>query len=324
YALKLGLESDVVITGAAPNIFTDERLKQNKLTFRYGERIFKVSPYAKFNPRILKMLYLNYTRYRNKNLFMLCNGAFVHQDLRWAKIKPEKMYKWGYFTKVTPLHAAKVLENKRQAKIKLLFVARLIPLKHPDMLIDLGEMLKAKGYDFEINIIGTGEMETELKRSTTERQLEHNIHFLGNLPNNRVLEEMQSNNALIFTSDRNEGWGAVINEAMSNACTVVASHIVGSIPFLIQHGKSGLVFKSGDIKDLFKKVEQLILNRASAEQMALQAYHDISSIWSPQNAANNFLKLAESKLNNCKSTIIQGPCTEAEYFPENWFDKISD
>ncbi len=32
-SLKLGIDSDVVITGSAPDIFIAERLKRNKLTF---------------------------------------------------------------------------------------------------------------------------------------------------------------------------------------------------------------------------------------------------------------------------------------------------
>ena len=39
-AMRLGRESDVVIIGAAPYDFIEERLKENKLTFRYSERFF--------------------------------------------------------------------------------------------------------------------------------------------------------------------------------------------------------------------------------------------------------------------------------------------
>ena len=40
-ALQLGLESDVVITGSAPDCYIKERIKANKLTFRYSERVLK-------------------------------------------------------------------------------------------------------------------------------------------------------------------------------------------------------------------------------------------------------------------------------------------
>ena len=44
-ALKLAVESDVVIFGSAPEIFIKERIKHNKTTFRYSERIFKKGRY---------------------------------------------------------------------------------------------------------------------------------------------------------------------------------------------------------------------------------------------------------------------------------------
>ena len=40
-AMRLGEESDVVIIGSAPEDFIVKRLAQNKLTFRYSERLFK-------------------------------------------------------------------------------------------------------------------------------------------------------------------------------------------------------------------------------------------------------------------------------------------
>jgi glycosyltransferase involved in cell wall biosynthesis len=43
----------------------------------------------------------------------------------------------------------------------------------------------------------------------------------------------------IFTSDRNEGWGAVLNEAMGSGCAVVAADLIGSVPYLIEHKKMG-------------------------------------------------------------------------------------
>ena len=38
-AMKLALESDVIITGSAPEKYTVSRIEQHKLTFRYSERI---------------------------------------------------------------------------------------------------------------------------------------------------------------------------------------------------------------------------------------------------------------------------------------------
>ena len=64
-ALKLGLESDVVIMGDAPDEFIKERLKQNKLTFRYYERFFKEGRWRILDPRVLRAHYKQDFKYRN-------------------------------------------------------------------------------------------------------------------------------------------------------------------------------------------------------------------------------------------------------------------
>ena len=54
---------------------------------------------------------------------------------------------------------------------------------------------------------------------------------------------MRKHEIFLFTSDRNEGWGAVSNESMSNGCILVGSDGIGSIPFLVEDGVSGITFK---------------------------------------------------------------------------------
>ena len=53
-ALKLGRTSDVVVMGTAPEIFIEERLKLNKITFRYSERPLKEGFIKFFIPRLTK------------------------------------------------------------------------------------------------------------------------------------------------------------------------------------------------------------------------------------------------------------------------------
>ncbi len=322
-ALSLLVTSDVVIMGSSPPFFIKERMKGNKLTFRQAERELRKGPYQKFFPKTIRRLWLNHTRYRKRNLHMLCSSAYASRDLEWAFAYPGRKYKWGYFTKVASLNVEAVLKAKRQSKLRLLFVARLIPLKHPELLIEVAEALNAKKYDFEISVIGSGELEDQLKNTTKEKGLGQCIQFLGNLDNEVVLQEMQKHNVLLFTSDRNEGWGAVINEAMSNACTVIGSHEIGSIPYLIKHGETGLIFKSKSAKDLCTKIERLILDRELCEKMAFNAYHTISKIWAPRNAASNFLQLVKDLKAKREVTVKDGPCSIASPISESGFYKSS-
>ena len=53
---------------------------------------------------------------------------------------------------------------------------------------------------------------------------------------------MERADIYLATSDRQEGWGAVINEAMNSGCAVVADHMMGAVPYLISHEENGMIY----------------------------------------------------------------------------------
>lgn len=310
-ALELGLESDIVIMGSAPDIYIEQRLKANKITFRYSERWFKKIDYHLFSPRAWFHWFNSHTKYRNKQLYMLCASAYTANDVSKIFAYPNKCFKWGYFTDVQNLNVNQVLENKRQDCFKMLWVARWLDWKHPELPIKLAYELKQKGYNFQISMAGSGPLQEEMKSLCHSLDVEDCISFIGNMPNNDIIHLMQRSNALLFTSDRNEGWGAVLNEAMSNGCTVVASHLIGSVPFLVQNGKNGLIFKSENLESLVNQVEELLNNRIYGEELAINAYQTMSNEWSPRHAAQSFFKLSSSLLEGRLIDFQDGPCSKA-------------
>lgn len=57
------------------------------------------------------------------------------------------------------------------------------------------------------------------------------VTFTGPVQSDKVRGFMERAGIFLFTSDRQEGWGAVLNESMNSGCAVVASHAIGSVPF---------------------------------------------------------------------------------------------
>ena len=92
---------------------------------------------------------------------------------------------------------------------------------------------------------------------------------------------------------------------------MVASNEIGSVPYLIEDGKNGQIFKSKDLDSLCKRVIYLIDNPVRRKEMAVKAYSTMKDNWSPQRAAENFLRLAEELLAGNKGSILIGPCSKA-------------
>lgn len=319
-AQVLALKSDVVIIGSAPEIYVKERIRQKKLTFRYSERIYKQGLWKVFSPRRLKVMMLDHTRYWNHPVYMLCASAYTPFDYSLTASYLNKTYKWGYFPEVKQQDVDALLAHKREKqRISILWVARLIGLKHPEVAIFLAERLKKNGYDFDLNIIGNGEMEAQLRMMICDKQLEGCVHMLGAMPPEAVRENMEQADIFLFTSDFNEGWGAVLNESMNSACAVVASHAIGSVPFLLENGKNGYIYRYGDMDSLYEHVVRLIDQPEQRESIGRNAYHTLATQWNADIAAERLMTLSRAICSG-KSTEIfaEGPCSYAPIIGNNW------
>ena len=310
-ALRLGLDSDVVIIGSAPDEFITERLNENKLTFRYFERFFKQGRWRILDPRVMIAHYKQDFRYRNKNLYMLCASAYTAPDCRFIFSYPNKTYKWGYFpeTNLSDYESAKK-EKETNKKTKILWVSRFIKLKHPEEIIRLAKKLKEDNYNFEIEMVGIGELREKYEKLTSDSNLTDVIKFSGPFSPNEILAKMKSADIFLFTSDRNEGWGAVLNESMSAGCAVVACKEIGSVPYLIKHGENGLIYNKNDKNSLYKNVRLLIDNKALRAKIQKSAYDTIKDVWNADVAAERLLCLIDSIKNGTETPYTYGPCSK--------------
>ena len=312
-ALEKGYKSDVVIIGSAPEIFIQERLNKNKITFRYTERILKEGVVRALDPRVSYGVWKQNTRYKDKNMFLLCASAYTSYDMHLFGAYPGKMYKWGYFPEVKNYDIDNLLKKKQENKeISILWAGRFLKWKHPEFAIKVAEGLKRKGYSFNLTMIGNGEMREDLRKEVQKKELQDVVLFKEFMPPESVRKYMEKADIFLFTSDFNEGWGAVLNESMNSGCAVVASHAIGSVPFLLKHGVNGMIFKSGDEIELLNQVMQLCDDEELRTNLGRQAYKTLSEEWNASNAALNFLKLSDAIMNKKTVEILSGPCSTAD------------
>ena len=319
-ALALAAECDVVIIGSAPKEYLQARLAQKKLCFVYSERLYKEGYEAWKWPVRLVRQYRNYGRH--KNLHLLCASAFTAADFAKTGTFVNKAYKWGYFPEVKQQNISALFDRKGENKrISILWVGRFLPLKHPDDVILLAEKLLAAGYDFSLDFIGAGQLETQLQTMIAEKGLEGRVRLLGTMSPEQVREHMEAADIYLFTSDRNEGWGAVLNESMNSGCAVVASHAIGSVPFLMQDGENGLIYRSGDVDDLYAKVKQLIEDPQLRRQLGENACKTMESAWNAQTAAQRLMELSQELMHSRHSVrFADGPCSPAQRLKDTWYD----
>ena len=185
--------------------------------------------------------------------------------------------------------------------------------KHPDDVLTLAKRLKCEGRKFHISIVGDGEMKNELESMREAYGLSEYITFLGSVSVEKVREYMEKASIYLFTSDKKEGWGAVLNEAMNSGCAVVASDAAGSTPYLMKNGENGMVYHSGNMEELYQSVVKLLDSPKLCSSLGVKAYETIVNDWNAENAATCLIRLAEQLLSDEKKSIgeAMGPCSQA-------------
>lgn len=312
--------ADVVIIGSAPYKMIKKRVKDKKLIFRYSERPLKNGlELLKYAFRFIKWHMQNPI---NSSIYILCASAYTAADYSKFGLYRNKMYKWGYFPKTKKyLNIETIICEKK--KNELLWCGRFLDWKHPDDLIKAAQLLREDGYSFHISFIGCGELDEELQLLVHELKLDKYISFLGSKHHELVRQYMEQASIYLFTSDNQEGWGAVLNESMNSACAVIASHAIGSVPFLIRNFENGLIYKSGDVNQIYKYVKDLFDHPKEQERMGMAAYKTIVNEWNAEVAAERFIVLAQKILEGEKYPEIykSGPCSKAEILNDGWYQK---
>ena len=290
-------QADVIIAGSAPEELIQPCIDRGQLIFRYHERPLKNGPEPlKYLPRLVKWHRRNPA---GKKIYLLCASGFAAGDYARFGLFRGKAYRWGYFP-----------EQKEYVDFDRLLDAK--KLKHPEKAIALAARLKDRGIPFTLRIIGTGPMERELRAEIARRQLEDCVCLLGAMAPEAVRGHMEKAQIFLLTSDRGEGWGAVVNEAMNSGCGMVVSSEVGSVPYLLRHGENGLVYPDGQEDKLTEQVKQLLTDPGYCRKLGLAAYETIRWLWNADVAAERLLALAEGILRGEKAPELyrEGPCSK--------------
>lgn len=165
-----------------------------------------------------KYLMLKY----GKNISTLLPTGLLGVE-QYRRIGFQNVFEWGYFTE------SAISDNffkNCNSTPKLLFVGSLDKRKNILNLIKTMELPEFQAV--ELAIIGTGPLKEEVIKSTKEHK---NINYLGTIPNSDILHTMGRYDILILPSIF-DGWGAVVNEALSAGLRVICSDHCGAATLL--------------------------------------------------------------------------------------------
>ncbi len=135
------------------------------------------------------------------------------------------------------------------------FMGRLVSSKGARVLLEAAHELKAKGYVFQIKIIGEGLEREALETLALRLQIKDCIHFLGYVSNEQLEDTLPDTAALVVPSLAGEVFGLVVVENMLHGRTLIVSDL-GSLREVI--GDAGLIFPPGDVSALAHCMQQVM------------------------------------------------------------------
>jgi glycosyltransferase involved in cell wall biosynthesis len=144
----------------------------------------------------------------------------------------------------------KYKEKKAGEKTKFVHVSLLSNQKNPEGMLAAFARVKKQRNDFELTIVGP--VNSKIKKMTGELSLKEHIRFTGEIPYERVADEIGNADAMIHFA-RFETFGCVVAEALCSGVPVIASDI-DVLKELITDKQNGLLAKEADENDLAEKI----------------------------------------------------------------------
>lgn len=289
---KLIYEAKDVILACARFDLLFSRINSGKRVFIAHERIFKKGAIKWLDPRTWKMRKF-FRSVRDKNVYMLSIGDFAARDFRLLGFNKNKIYRFGYFPSTNNV-SFDLVREKRDKQCRVIWVGRMVNFKRPKMAVKAFSKLPA---EYSLTMVGDGMLLGEVERYLENKKI--NVTLVGNIPNSKVRELMIQSDVLLSTSDKGEGWGAVINEGMSCGCAIVCSDTIGCAGTLVDNDNA-VLFKTNSLNDL---VRAICVAKENLEILSKKSLATINDSYNPARAAERFVRLAES---DDKSGAIDG------------------
>jgi len=184
--------------------------------------------------------------------------------------------------------------DKAAGSFKLVQVARLdASKKGQDILIRALSILKKSGIDnITVDFIGTGSSLNELKALAEELEVASEIRFPGLQDRESIYKNLCGYDIMCHPA-RYEGFGLSVVEGLAAGVPVVVSDEGG--PFeIIEKGKYGLSFTTGDASDLADKILFAMQHYEMMLQVADAARKYVNDKYSVRRMVADYLKEYQS------------------------------
>lgn len=180
-------------------------------------------------------------------------------------------------------------QSNARAGDKVIFVwaGKFIKVKRPEDAIEAFIGAYEKNNNIVLWMIGSG----ALLESSRQLADKHPAIIFFGFKNQTELKELLCKADFLLLTSYSETWGLIINECFSLGIPAIVSDACGASVDLIENGKTGYCYKTGDVKALQNSIEMASLRERGSFVEDLKRKNEIYSYEGNKKAFMNFMDL---------------------------------
>lgn len=135
------------------------------------------------------------------------------------------------------------------------------------------QIIQQKMPESRLYLLGDGSQHEALKKMTEDMGI-NNVTFTGRIANDKIYEYLDKSD-IMLNSPIIDNMPVSLLEAMNSGLLVVSSN-VGGIPYMVENGKTGLLFESDNHESMAEKIIWALHNQDKALDIIDNAYSEVS------------------------------------------------
>lgn len=233
--------------------------------------------------------------YRHVDLYLAITDELAGMATRFLPMPPERIKRLYYGVESPAAMDAGRREQVQKAigipagRFAVGLVGRIEAGKGQHLLIEAVARLRQAGVPVHATIVGPV-MDLDyvegLKRSVRDKTLQDVILFFGSHPNPA---DIMGAFDVIVLATKKETFGLVLIEAMRGGVAVIGSN-AGGVPEIIEHGKTGLLFKPESAQDLSDKLLYLYEHQEQRQRLAQAGKDKADTVFTTEAHYDQLLK----------------------------------
>ena len=169
--------------------------------------------------------------------------------------------------------------------IKLIYVGSFLRRKNIGISVRVVKILKSLGYDVKLFIVGGNEKD-DYRAGKLAKENEGIVEIYNHIKEKEKLLDMYKKADIFIMPSRNETFGLVYIEAMSQGLPVIYSKGQG-IDGYFEDGEVGYPVKSNDADDIVNKIEMIISNYSKISKNC----YELAEKFSWENIARTYYNI---------------------------------